>query len=307
MNCPVEAKGGIRGRAMREGITTTTAITLFVFASLFAGLPTMAQTVILDTEFHNFNWSHFEFLDLSGTGSYNVGQVTGGNPGFARWTTIEMNSQSVDGVWSIKRNASYTPTTLGNIGQLDCAFDARFDTALVTNRVNYILTLLQFNLPDSSFYMVTTNRSITGITFDNWVPIAWSSLTADSFFNVSSTGPATPDFSSSGGRIQFGLVISYASPQPGPSYIVTTIDNYKVSLFDCAGDPLCDAAVNILDVITTIEVAFRGGSSITDPGCGWERSDLNCDGATDVQDVIRVINVAFRGFEQSTQFCDPCP
>lgn len=72
---------------------------------------------------------------------------------------------------------------------------------------------------------------------------------------------------------------------------------------------MCDGVVNdVLDVIATINVAFRGTPATFDPTCiqgnPAERTDLNCSGATDVIDVIMVINVAFRGV--AAAYCNPC-
>jgi hypothetical protein len=77
----------------------------------------------------------------------------------------------------------------------------------------------------------------------------------------------------------------------------------------CHADPACDGVrSDVLDVVKTIDVAFRGGPEQHDPGplCSRTQTDVNCSGATDLVDVVRVINVAFRGFPVSTQYCDPC-
>ncbi len=78
---------------------------------------------------------------------------------------------------------------------------------------------------------------------------------------------------------------------------------------DCHGDPQCDSVrCDVIDVITTIGVAFRGSAPLADPNglCPRERSDVDCSGATDVIDVVKVIGVAFRGNDVATEFCDPC-
>lgn len=79
---------------------------------------------------------------------------------------------------------------------------------------------------------------------------------------------------------------------------------------DCSADPGgCDGFQDVVDVVQTINVSFRGGASIPDPNtnCPFERTDLNCDASTNVVDVVKMVNVAFRGANSATEFCDPCP
>ncbi len=73
------------------------------------------------------------------------------------------------------------------------------------------------------------------------------------------------------------------------------------------GDPSGDGVVSVLDVVSVIEIAFRGGDAIKDASCPHDpagRTDVNCSGVTDIFDVIVLIEVAFRG--ASEKFCDPC-
>jgi choice-of-anchor B domain-containing protein len=76
----------------------------------------------------------------------------------------------------------------------------------------------------------------------------------------------------------------------------------------CASDPACDGILsNVADVVTTVDVAFRGVAGTTDVGCPFERTDLDASGATSVVDVVRVVNVAFRGGSTAANYVDPCP
>lgn len=73
------------------------------------------------------------------------------------------------------------------------------------------------------------------------------------------------------------------------------------------GDPSGDGVVSVLDVVSVIEIAFRGGDAIKDTSCPHDpagRTDVNCSGVTDIFDVIVLIEVAFRGVPE--KFCDPC-
>lgn len=77
----------------------------------------------------------------------------------------------------------------------------------------------------------------------------------------------------------------------------------------CAADPACDGIrSDVLDVVKTISVAFRGGAAVIDPSptCPRENTDVNCSGTTDIVDVVKIISVAFRGGSPATEYCDPC-
>lgn len=82
---------------------------------------------------------------------------------------------------------------------------------------------------------------------------------------------------------------------------------------DCHADPApvgsCDGVQDVLDVVNTVNVAFRGAAAIADPNvnCPYETTDVNCSSSTDVLDVVRMVNVAFRGANSATEFCNPCP
>lgn len=79
---------------------------------------------------------------------------------------------------------------------------------------------------------------------------------------------------------------------------------------DCHPDPACDGVrSDVLDVVSTVNVAFRGFAPLIDPNasCPFETTDADCSGATDVLDVVRVVNVAFRGASAATEYCNPCP
>lgn len=73
------------------------------------------------------------------------------------------------------------------------------------------------------------------------------------------------------------------------------------------GDPDPNGVTDVVDVIATIEIAFRGGRPIIDASCPHApagRTDLDCSGATDIFDVTLLIGVAFRG--GLANFCNPC-
>lgn len=74
----------------------------------------------------------------------------------------------------------------------------------------------------------------------------------------------------------------------------------------CHADVECDGVTNIVDVVTTVSIVFRGYSLPPQPFCPRLQADVNCDGVTDIQDVVLTIEVAFRGADLSLITCDPC-
>ncbi|HUU44481.1 MAG TPA: C1 family peptidase [Acidobacteriota bacterium] len=74
----------------------------------------------------------------------------------------------------------------------------------------------------------------------------------------------------------------------------------------CHADPQCDGVLNLLDVVTAVNVAFRGAVPTTDPDCPYEQSDVTCDGVTSIIDVALFVYVAFQGGDPAVAFCDPC-
>jgi hypothetical protein len=112
------------------------------------------------------------------------------------------------------------------------------------------------------------------------------------------------------GSYQAELRVTHNDPtQPSPQIYPIILD---VDACACHANPVCDAAVDVLDVTAVIDHAFRGGPTTADPFCPSPiaatidgTTDVNCSGETDVLDVITMIGVAFRGRPQ-TDFCHPC-
>lgn len=83
----------------------------------------------------------------------------------------------------------------------------------------------------------------------------------------------------------------------------------EVCRCECHADPQCDGNMDILDVVLTVNRAFRAAASI--PFCpGYDvidgRTDVDCSGATDIVDAVRMIDVVFRGGDPAANFCEPC-
>jgi hypothetical protein len=94
--------------------------------------------------------------------------------------------------------------------------------------------------------------------------------------------------------------------QAASAEIRFTIDTTASCACPCHGDPKCDGATNVFDVVLTVDVAFRGTAPAFDPQCPRARTDVDCSGITSVADVVHLVDVAFRGAERASEYCDPC-
>jgi hypothetical protein len=87
------------------------------------------------------------------------------------------------------------------------------------------------------------------------------------------------------------------------------INFYRRDASSCScpshGDPDGDGVPSVIDVVITVNIAFRGFSNLADVECCPHRSrvDHNCDCQVDVLDVVTIVNAAFRG---GAFPCDPC-
>lgn len=74
----------------------------------------------------------------------------------------------------------------------------------------------------------------------------------------------------------------------------------------CHGDPQCDGLTDILDVVRTINTAFRGVPEPVDQDCTHSRTDVDASGVTDVLDVTKMIDVVLNDGQPEVNFTDPC-
>ena len=127
------------------------------------------------------------------------------------------------------------------------------------------------------YCQITDGGTVTG---------AWSDGQIDFFQAIDSDGDGLYDFQDN--------CIGWANPNQEPGCVHH-------------GDPVPDGVLDIFDVVSVINVAFRDGAPMIDADCphaGGGRTDVNCDGATDILDVTLFINRAFR--DDQTPFCNPC-
>lgn len=99
----------------------------------------------------------------------------------------------------------------------------------------------------------------------------------------------------------------------------TVTPNFRPSVIDivcgpcrCHADPWCDGVTDIVDVVQTIDRAFRGEALPCAPYVVGSNAlldgstDFDCNGTTDVLDVVKVVNVSFEAADPTVEFCNPC-
>lgn len=151
-----------------------------------------------------------------------------------------------------------------------------------------------------SFGVSATDSNLTTLAFSS---TALTNATLTDYGDGTATFDFSPDYSQSGEYvIEF---IATDGAHSDTSQVVITVANGCQC--PCHGDPGCNGSIDVVDVVNTISIAFRGDASIIDPDCfpnPGGRTDVDCSGSTDIIDVVRMVGVAFRG--ETPAFCDPC-
>lgn len=151
-----------------------------------------------------------------------------------------------------------------------------------------------------SFGVSATDSNLTTVSFS---ATSLTNATLTDHGDGTATFDFNPDYSQSGEyTIEF---VATDGVLADTSQVVITVANGCQC--PCHGDPGCNGAIDVVDVVNTISVAFRGESAIIDADCfpnPGGRTDVDCSGSTDIIDVVRVVGAAFRG--ETPNFCEPC-
>lgn len=152
----------------------------------------------------------------------------------------------------------------------------------------------------TSFGVSATDSNLSPLSF-TMSPLANATLTDHG--DGTATIDFTPDYSQAG-EYTVQLVVTDGILEDTSDVVITVANGCQCP---CAGDPGCNGFADVVDVVNTISVAFRGTDPFLDVDCfpnPGGRTDVNCSGSTDIIDVVRMIDVAFRGNPPS--FCNPC-
>ncbi|MBI3872289.1 MAG: hypothetical protein HY304_04325 [candidate division Zixibacteria bacterium] len=149
---------------------------------------------------------------------------------------------------------------------------------------------------DTDLYMMVKLAQVGSLADTDTLYIVWAL--------VSDTGTAVST-SDAGIKAKADMAAAWAASHGIVSHFPNNTANACGCSCPCHNDPKCDGVTDVLDVVQTIGVAFRGATSITDPGCPKQQCDMDCNGVVDVLDVVKIIGVAFRGALPTT-LCNAC-
>ncbi len=225
-------------------------------------------TIISDGTFNDEDWSIFKVVSVGGT-SHTVQQaLTGGNPDTFRSMTHTLppqppNVRAEIEVTHLYLGGSYDPGLQGAIDHIDYAEDGKMlslpwpDAHSIT-----FLALVQANR------LFLSNDFIGFIGNTTWQSDALTNLTANDFTADDGSGDP-PDFSASGGVIQFGYTRSNTRtetlpPVPPDQDLVYEhgLDNWTVTIFSEGAPPsnTPPVAINDLAVVKTFPIKSLSNS-----------------------------------------------
>lgn len=151
-----------------------------------------------------------------------------------------------------------------------------------------------------SFGITASDSNLTTLLFAS-TPLANAVLTDHG--DGTATLDFNPDYAQSG-EYTIEFVVTDGVLADTSAVVITVANGCQCP---CHADPGCNGATDVVDVVNTISVAFRGEPATIDPDCfpnPGGRTDIDCSGSTNIVDVVRMVGVAFRG--ETPTFCDPC-
>lgn len=189
-------------------------LSLLLFLTALLGASTAgAQVVLDDGDFSGW------VLETSFAGGAFVRQTSGGNPG----AHLELSAPGALSSVVVRDGATtYDPSSQGALTSIDFEADVLGASGDV----------LSFAAAGIGFVLIQDgDLYIAPVTFDvaTWSPVARLGLVPSDFTNTLDPG-TSPDFSASGGVIQFAVVYG-AATTPGPAVL---LDNLRVTVATAA-------------------------------------------------------------------------
>jgi hypothetical protein len=168
-------------------------------------------------------WVSTKILDTTGGGATFVSSTfaSGGNPGAYRDTSHTFGAGAII-VGHFDPANTYDPSTEAVVS-IDVSYDLVHITGIsVGGAVAYRLGIQQgtayYGLPNDNIFST------------NWTGFSHTGVVASNFALVAGTGPALPDFTTTGTPMTFGFLSSNSQGGPGAITKVSGIDDWSVTL-----------------------------------------------------------------------------
>lgn len=183
---------------------------------------------LMDTTFNDADWTSTVRQDTTAGGTFSAGQILlGGNPGSA----YRSEHQYFVGGYSIQHigSLSYNPSSQGAIQSLDIAYDYTqlppSANAPITGGHRHGMALAQ----NGTVFFQNFAGPLSSVRA--WQTISNTGLTAADFISDSIT---MPDFSTSGGQINFGFFTGNTGVGNVLHITASGTDNYRVTIRSAA-------------------------------------------------------------------------
>jgi len=204
-------------------------LTAMLFAP--AALVEAGTVSFFDGTFNNADWNNTEILNPGGDASFTAFQVgSGGDPGSFQETDQTFNQTPID-VSHLNPGFTYNPSVQGALTSIDVDYDLIEFSPLHGIEVVYSILLFQ----NGTYY--SPPGGFNNLNQSSWTNFSHTGLTASDFdrdfdgFTLPGLGPTNPNFSSTGGPIEFGFA-SGNTPLASPALTTTSsgIDNLSITL-----------------------------------------------------------------------------
>jgi hypothetical protein len=189
-----------------------------------------ASTTFLDDFSTSKPWDIVEITGSPNSYGYSQSLTCGPNNGPCRQTTFTFNSPDNIAVAQVAFSALYS----GPVATIDFTFDGN---ELNPTQGATIYELLLFQ--NDTYYAGPPNV----VQANSWTPFSNLGLTAASFTRIKGTGPASPNFQSSGPPMIFGFITAADSTANNGNLVdkQSSIANFSVTVRGSAG---CASKVN---------------------------------------------------------------
>lgn len=226
-------------------LTPSRILTVALLAATLGLTPAARAVSYFDGVFNDSDWTATKILDTTGgSASFVAGQVAaGGNPNEYRQVMHTYGFGAII-VGHLRNGATVDPASCGGIQSVDFSFDA----INIDPPFNFGVAFSPLIYQGGQYYEYFPRP---GVFANAWTNFSFAGLVATDFTLVGSEGAGSnPDFSASGGIMQFGYESGNSNPTPGTVATRTGgIDNWHVDV-TCVPEPASLALLAIGALLT---------------------------------------------------------